>query len=415
MSGIVKRFTATFLGLVIAVFVVLNTAPYSLKVEATDLMKGIEANKVEGKSVDGNFVEFSSRFSIELFKRSFSEKNTLVSPLSVMLALSMTANGADKETLAQMEKVLGDGTSIEELNRYLLSYAKSLPSKSKSKFKISNSIWFREGFHVERDFLQTNADYYNANAYKSPFDDQTLKDINNWVKDKTDGLIDKILDRISEDAVMYLINAIVFDAEWETVYKESDVHKRDFTNLDGSKSLIDMMHSYESRYIKDDFVTGFAKLYKNGDYSFVALLPNEDVSIADYVESMTGEYFIKLMKDVESKHISVFLPKFSYEYEVGLNDLLKDMGMPDAFDEAKADFSGINQDARLVISDVLHKTFISVDERGTKAGAVTKVEMAPTAMPQVEVVMLDRPFVYAIVDNSTGLPIFIGAVTTFDN
>ena len=411
MSRLFKRVATTFLGLVLVMFMVLRTTPYSLKVEAADLMEGIEANHVEGKTVDGRFVEFASNFSMEMFKRSFDEENTLVSPLSIMLALSMTANGAGKETLAQMEKVLGDGTKIEELNRYLFSYAKSLPNKPKAKFKISNSIWFKEGFHVERDFLQTNADYYNANCYSSPFDDKTLKDINNWVKQKTDGMIDSILDRISEDAVMYLINAIVFDAEWETVYKESDIIKDDFTNLDGRKTRVDFMHSFESRFLQDDYATGFVKSYKNGEYSFVALLPKEGISIKEYISGLTGEYFINTLKNVKNASVSAYLPKFSYEYEIGLNDILKDMGMPDAFDESKADFSRINPDARLVIADVLHKTFINVDEKGTKAGAVTKVEMAPTAMPQGETVMLDRPFVYAIVDNSTNLPLFIGAVT----
>lgn len=414
MSRFFKRVTTTFLGLVLAIFMVLNTTLYSLKVEATDLMEGIESNNVEGKTVDGRFVEFTSNFSIEMFKRSFDDENTLVSPLSIMLALCMTANGADEGTLAQIEKVLGDGTKIGELNRYLLSYAKSLPNEPKSKFKISNSIWFKEGFHVERDFLQTNADYYNANCYRSPFDEQTLKDINNWVKHKTDGMIDSILDRISEDAVMYLINAIVFDAEWETVYKESDIIKDDFTNLDGRKTRVDFMHSFEARFLKDDSATGFVKSYKNGGYSFVALLPNEDVSIAEYINGLTGEYFINTLENVKNQSVSAYIPKFSYEYEVGLNDILKDMGMPDAFDESKADFSRMNPDVRLVIADVLHKTFINVDEKGTKAGAVTKVEMAPTSMPQGETVMLDRPFVYAIVDNSTNLPLFIGAVTNLD-
>lgn len=412
MPKTAKRILTMGLGVVLTITMVINLTSFGLKVKATDLMEGIKSGNVTGKSIDERFIGTTADFSIELFKKSVGEKNTLVSPLSVMLALAMTANGADKATLAQMEKVLGNGMSIDELNEYLYSYAKSLPNKKKSKFNISNSIWFREGFHVEEDFLQKNANYYKAAAYRSAFDDQTMKDINNWVKDKTDGMIDEILKKISPEAVMYLINAIVFDAEWMEVYESIDISEGSFKNLDGTNKKVEMMSSTESGYIKEDNALGFIKPYKNGDYSFVALLPDEDVDFHDYISTLTGETFINIIESAQKKLVRATLPKFSYEYEIQMNDILRDMGMVDAFDEGKADLSRISgSKSNLVISEVLHKTFISVDEKGTKAGAVTKVEVSVTSAPQVEYVTLDRPFIYAIVDNSTNLPIFLGAVT----
>lgn len=382
---------------------------------ATNLMEGIGANEVEGKTPDDRFIVNTARFSIDLFKRSAREGNSMISPLSVLIALAMTANGADKSTLEQMEKVLGGDMSIEEINEYLYSYANSLPNSEKSKLVMSNSIWFRDEekrLLVEKSFLQKNADYYNADVYKSPFDDQTVKDINNWVAQKTDGMIDEIVKNIDDAAIMFLLNAIVFDAEWENIYNIYNIYSGEFRNIDGSKASVDMMTSEETKYIKDNKARGFIKPYKNGDYSFVTILPDEGISVNDYVSAMSGESFLSLLEGAENKPVQATLPKFSYDYTIKMNDILKDMGIVDAFEVDAADFSRLGRSTRgnIFISEVLHKTFISVDEKGTRAGAVTKVEMQDESEFMGEIVILDRPFIYAIVDNATNIPVFIGTV-----
>ena len=333
------------------------------------------------------------------------------------LALSMTANGADGQTKTEMEKLLGGEISIEELNQYLYSYVKSLPSEEKSKLEIANSIWWRDTddiLTVEKDFLQTNADYFGADAYKAPFDEETAKDINNWVKEKTDGMIDSIVDEIDKFTMMYLINALVFDAEWENVYTKSDIRDETFSSISGKKSVVPMMNSQEYKYLDDGKAVGFIKDYKDGKYSFAALLPNEDVKIYDYIKGQTPKDLLNTINNAKSELVVATMPKFSYEYEIGLNGILKTLGMPTAFDKVLADFSKMgklsSKDDNLYIGDVLHKTFISVDELGTKAGAVTSVEINRTGMAKPNYVKLDRPFVYMIIDNATSLPIFIGAV-----
>jgi len=393
----------------------MNLTSCSLEVQASDLMKDIPANDVKGKQSDDRFIANSASFSIELFKKSVEKgKNTLISPVSVLLALAMTANGADNGTLKQMQTVLGKDIPIDELNEYLYYYVKKLPNGDKAKLNIANSIWFRNDLTVEKDFLQKNADYYKAAAFKSAFDDRMVNEINDWVKKNTDGLIDKILEQIPGDAVMYLINTLLFDAEWETMYSDDKVSKGDFTAYDGSKQKAMFMNSDEHAYLDDGNAVGFIKPYAYG-YSFVALLPNEDVSIDDYIASMTGEGFMNLIKNKEFCAVNAYLPKFSVEYEINMNETLKAMGMPDAFAPDKADFTKISKSGGLYIGEVRHKTYIEINERGTRAGAATIVDLRLTAAPEKpKVVRLDRPFIYAIIDDATNLPLFIGTVTSMN-
>lgn len=410
MNRIKKAVCILVLGLIAQ-----NLTACAPKVQAADLMAGITGNKVQGKAADDRFIGNTADFSLELFKRSVAEKeNSLVSPLSVLLALAMTANGADSETLAEMEAVLGKDISLEDLNEYLYTYVKHLPSEKNSRLSIANSIWFRDDenrFTVERDFLQKNADYYNAAAYKAPFDNQTLKDINTWVQEKTENMIDKILDEINEDAVMYLINAILFEAEWQQVYNKANIREGEFTAVDGDKEQAEFMYSEENIYLESDQAAGFIKPYA-GNYSFAALLPSEGIAIEDFIQGLTGDEFMHILDSAEKTAVNAGLPKFSYAYTIQMNEVLKDMGMPLAFSAKDADFSRLGRSSRgnLFIGEVLHKTFIQVDERGTKAGAVTKVEIRDEAYYEVKNVVLDRPFIYAIIDNDSKLPLFIGSV-----
>jgi len=397
------------------------------KVQAADLMDGITPKKVTERNIDSEFITRQLDLYFDLFKavaaedRSNDETDSLlVSPLSIILALSMTANGADGKTKQEMEVLLGGEKTIEELNEYLYSYASNLPSDKKSKLELANSIWFRDDsdkLTVEKEFLQKNADYYSAAAYKSPFDQSTVNDINNWVKKHTDGMIDEIIEDIDPLAIMYIINAVAFDAEWLVPYEKEDVTTGRFTDYDGETSNAEVMCSTESQYIHDDQTTGFIKNYSGSNYSFVALLPSEGIDVYDYIKNLDGEKFSSLMNSMEQESVSAIMPKFSYDYDITMNDVLKSLGMPSAFSSSEADFSklGTSPLGNIYINNVLHKTFISVDELGTRAGAVTMVEMrAEGAIMTEKTVCLDRPFVYAIVDNATSLPIFIGAVTELD-
>lgn len=341
-------------------------------------------------------------------------ENVMVSPLSVMYALSMTANGAREETLVQMEDVLG--MQMDELNAYLKGYRSILPEDEKYKLSIANSIWLTDDdrFTVEDDFLKTNEEYYDAGIFKVPFNDATCKEINAWVEEHTDGMVKDILNKIPAEAVMYLVNAMAFDAEWQTIYKENQIRPGVFHAADGNEQEVTMMHSDEYIYLHDDDATGFVKDYADGAYAFVALLPNEGMSVDEYVQSLTADKLEALLSNREEKTVKATLPKFESEYATEMGELLQEMGMTDAFNEASADFTGLgtSTDGNLYISRVLHKTFIAVDERGTKAGAATVVEMAEgCAILEEEIfVTLDRPFVYMIIDTRVNMPLFMGVL-----
>ncbi|MBQ7922464.1 MAG: serpin family protein [Clostridia bacterium] len=388
--------------------------------QSDDLMDGINQRSNAGGDIVIADVSDAAvtDFAIRLFKESMEEgENTLVSPLSVLVALSMTANGADNETLSQMEAVLG--MPIDQLNTWISNYMANLPEEETYKLSLANSIWFKDDptFVVHEDFLQTNADYYGAGIYKSPFDDSTLKEINQWVEDNTDGMIKDILDQIPEDAVMYLINALAFDAEWQSIYKEYQIQDGKFTTEDGTVRDVELMYSTENKYLSDDKAEGFIKYYKDRKYAFAALLPNEGVSVSEYVASLDGEHLHEMLTGAKVTPVDAAIPKFETGYKVEMSGILKKMGMPDAFDGAIADFSKLGESTdgkNIIISRVIHQTYINVDGKGTKAGAATVVEMttesAMEPMDPPKRVYLDRPFVYILIDCETNLPFFIGTM-----
>jgi len=385
-------------------------------VYAEDLMEGVTPNTVAALDDLSGGSAGVTDFAIRLFKETNENgKNTLISPLSVLCALAMTANGAEGETREQMEAVFG--MSVEELNLYLYSYINSLPQGEKYKLSVANSIWFKDDprFTVNQGLLQANADYYGAEIYKSPFNNQTLNDINNWVKNETHNMIPKIIDEIPEEALMYLINALAFEAEWTKIYEDDQVHDRTFTKEDGTEQDVELMYSTEGKYLEDRNATGFIKYYSGRKYAFVALLPNEGVTVSEYVSSLDGSSLAAMLANAESRTVETAIPKFESEYTVEMSEILEAMGMPSAFDDKRAEFDGIGEwsEGPIYISEVLHKTYIQVGERGTKAGAVTSVGLdgATSADPsEIKRVYLDRPFVYMVIDCETNTPFFIGIV-----
>ena len=388
------------------------------KVSSDDLMKDVPAKAVDVLPDMDAGAAAATDFGVRLFQTSMEEgKNTLISPLSVLYALAMTANGADGETLAQMQQVLG--MDSDDLNCYMLAYMDLLPEAEEYKMSLANSIWFKDdpNFTVNESFLQTNADYYGSSIYKAAFDEGTRNDINNWVKEHTDEMIPEILDEIPDEAIMYLVNALAFEAQWDDVYDEFQVRDGIFTKEDGTKQDVEMMHADEYKYLSDDLATGFIKYYEGRKYAFAALLPNEGVTVQQYVDSLTGSHLRKMLADPEEIQVFTCIPKFESEYDIEMSEVLQEMGMTDAFDWHIADFSKLgtyNVDGmNICINRVLHKTFISVTEQGTKAGAATAVEMVAEGAAEIQEyreVILDRPFVYILIDCETNLPFFIGTM-----
>ena len=323
-----------------------------------------------------------SEFSLELLRETWKGENALTSPLSVLCALGMTANGARGGTLEQMEAVLG--LPVEKLNGLLAAWAEDLPREKDCRVELANSVWVRDdgSFEADQDFLDTAAKWYGAEVFASPFDAAAVRDINSWVEKNTRGMIPEILDELGDTTVLVLVNALALEAEWEEIYE--DIHVREdaiFTKEDGAEQPATLMYSSEGYYLKDEGAQGFLKFYKGGRWAFAALLPDEGTALEDYLNSLTGARLRQVLAGADKTLVYAAIPKFKSAYGVELNDALKSLGMTDAFDMGRADLSGlgVSEMGPLFISRVLHKTYISVDEKAPRPGPPRRCWRRPEA------------------------------------
>lgn len=357
-------------------------------------------------------------FSIDFFKHQIEDdENTIVSPQSLYFALGMTINGVNGDTQQELINTLCKGSDLQEFNDNISALINQTDTKT---CNIANSIWLRDvqDLSLNSEFKKSSEEYFKSEIYTKKFDSKFVDTVNKWVSKNTDGMIDTILNEVpSEDTMMYLINAICFDAKWNDKYDDVQINENGkFTNSKGDIQDVVMLNSTEDTYLCDEQSTGFLKYYLGGKYAFMGILPNEDVSINDYMESLTGDSFINLYRSKisgNSVSVKVTIPEFKYTSEYLLNDTLKDMGISSAFDEFSADFSNMidSNTYKLYMGKVIQKAYIQVDRNGTKASAITSISMNDaTAMLETYQVYLDRPFIYAIMDTDTELPIFMGVV-----
>lgn len=381
-----------------------------------DLMTGIEGRGVKVDADMDSGADAVADFGLRILRACMTgnSENVMISPVSVISALSMAANGARGETLTQLEAVFG--MPQDKLREYLSAYAAALPSDEKTRLHSANSIWLSDdGLTVEKEFLQANADYFNTAAYSVPFDRGTLNEINSWVNENTDKMIPEIIEELDPRTVAVLVNALAFEGEWSEVYEKTQVHEREFTVANGTVTAVDMMYSEEWQYLEDGAAVGFMKPYAGG-YAFAALLPSEGVSVSEYIGALTGERLHDILTRVQYVQVNAGLPKFECDYSVELADVLRGMGVSCAFDPFSADFTGLgtlDSGDSIYINKVLHKTHIDVFEQGTKAAAATAVVLetgAALSPEEPKEVILDRPFIYMIVDTNENVPVFLGTV-----
>lgn len=402
---------------------------------SVDLCAEIGGDLSDGKETDEKFASAEMNLGVNLLKECFDPKkedtkNTLLSPLSISAALAMTANGADGKTLEEMEKVIGNGLTIDEINDYMAYYIANLPDGEREKLYLADSIWFRDDpkFAVYEDFLKKNVEYYDAQLYKAPFDDSTVKDVNSWVNDNTRGMIPSLLKKGDLDPtdekimMMMLINTLYFENDWAEPYYSTT--EGTFTDYDGVEHMIERMDSKEAHYYDLGDADAFDKEFAGGSYKFVGIMPKEK-DIVEYVNDLDAEKLFEGLseyEDPETVDLYVMIPKFKYNYNTSFKEILPKLGMESAFDPRLADFSKINDLSiegapALYIDDVLHKTRIEVTEKGVKAAAVTAVMMAAGCampVPKKEVhIELDKPFVYMILDKNN-VPLFIGAASQLE-
>ena len=379
----------------------------------------------EFPSVSDKFVTAANELSVNMMKLSPLDdlkegRNALISAESIMLALGLTANGSAGETLAQFEKLLGGGTSLADLNKDFSALLETAKSARGIDFSIANSVWSNSDMiKMKQDFMDMSRSVFAAESFNAPFDSDTVSKVNDWVSENTHRMIPRIIDRLTPTDVAVLVNCIAFEADWAEQYEDIQVNENGiFTNSRGEEETVPMMSSSEDIYLSGEGAKGFIKRYKDNRFGFAAILPDEGVSAAEYIGTLTGEKLEAMLKGRSFDTVIVRMPEFKFDWGSSIASDLKKLGLTDAFGMS-ADFSKMAEhdlDGVMRIDDVIHKTHIENDRNGTKAAAATAVVMkcdgAIMEPEDVKEVFLDRPFVFAIVDMEHNIPVFLGAVNT---
>lgn len=387
---------------------------------ACDLNHSEIENEIELTEKAAQLLESDNVFGFELFQDIYASEtkyeNIMVSPLSVALALAMTYNGAEAETKTAMEETLKVyGLTREEINTSYQTLVRALKSlDSKVILEIADAIFYRQDFAVENNFVAVNREYYDAEVTPLDFGSpDAVKTINSWVAEKTHDKIETILEEISQDHVMFLLNAIYFKGIWQSEFEKENT-KKDAFYLENSATVeTDFMQQVNSvPYASNDLFSAVQLSYGKGNYNMNIFLPEPGKKLQDIVDRLDKDNWETWKEQFAEANVDIRLPKFKFEYEIKLNDVLSEMGMGIAFSGA-ADFTGINRAGGLRIDYVKHKSFIEVNEEGTEAAAVTIVAMEFTsAGPGSSYIPFyaNRPFLYAITEKSTGAILFIGTV-----
>ena len=357
-------------------------------------------------------VKGNNKFAFEIFKEVFKKDgNVFISPYSISSALAMTYAGARNETEKQMSKVLHfDLNQINTHKGFLKINSKlaKIRSDTTIKLSIANALWNRP--IVKEDFLELTKRYYGASVFPLSH----AKPINDWAENETNGKIKDIIKEsdITPQTDMVLTNAIYFKGDWLKSFDEKDTKKDKFTTIDKKEIDVDMMfQNNEVNYFEDEQYQALELPYKGELISMILILPKSDKSIMNVVNNINSTLFDSNIQNLKKDKVKIYIPKFSFESEFELSDVLKEMGMPDAFDAGKADFSGMGLKGDW-IGKVKHKSFIKVNEKGSEAAAATEVTIVwKIAKLHKELIFkADRPFIFLIRDNQTKSILFIGSV-----
>ena len=387
------------------------------------VMRGYAQSDEIAAEVNPLIVDANTRFGLDLFDVLCSESpeaNIFISPLSISTALTMAYSGSDGTTEEAMRTTLGYmDLSTEEIEAGYYGLLTSLAGVDNDvQLSIANSVWVRDTFDEQvfdeyKDVLEAQ---YMSEYYARPFNQATIDELNDWVSDKTENKIDRILDEIDPQNVMFLLNAIYFKADWTNQFKESSTQMRDFYLMDGTTVQVDTMAQEEKfKYIKGDTFSAARLPYGREQVAMYVFLPDPDYQLDDFMETLDPETLDEIINSMYSvSELKLRLPKFKFEYgKKRINQALIDLGMGVAFDPIEANLSKI-ADVRpynLYIDFVDHKALIEVDEEGTVAAAVTNVGISLTSAPASETTFyVDRPFFFLIRDDRTGTILFMGQI-----
>jgi len=408
------------------IFLILVLADFTIillgcRTHSTEPSKN-QPNVIILNAIENNIVSSDNSFGFKLFAQingSEQNKNLFISPFSISMAFGMLLNGANGSTLDSLEQVLGDaGMLLNDINNAYKNVSSLLTTLDTHViFQNANSIWYRDGFPVLPNFLTDNKNYFDAEVDSLDFSlPGAVQTINNWVNTKTNGKIPTIIDgNIPSNIVMYLINAIYFKGTWKYKFNTSVTKDASFTCADGSIATCKLMsHENTYAYYSDNSVQAIDLPYGDRSFSMTVILPSSGISIDQFASALTQAQWNIIISKLDSAKIDLYLPKFTLNFSKLLSDELKALGMGIAFDPLRANLTRISAMSGLYVSEVLHKTYVDVDEEGTEAAAVTIIGLPGAAMnpdqPVIKVMRIDHPFIFAIREHQSGTILFIGKV-----
>ncbi len=399
---------------------ILNIMPPSGGFAASTLSKSNQAQKKSIAPANSKLIAANTQFGFKLFDQLAKQdagKNIFVSPSSVAFALAMIYNGASGETQQAMAKALEvNGMSLQELNRANAALQAMLASSDpKVQLNIANSLWARKGVTFKPEFIKRTRDFYAAEVSDLDFALPSAPvTINKWVSQKTNGKIDKIIETIPSDAILYLINAIYFKGTWSQQFAKSKTKTGRFTLLNGATKQHPLMsQTGRYRYLENGEFQAISLPYGAGSTSMYIFLPGKNSNLNAFLTNLNATTWESWMSKFRSQEGNITMPRFKLEYEAVLNNALKALGMELAFDSQHANFremGSASPGANVFIGEVKHKTFVEVNEEGTEAAAVTSGGMRATAYIPPFSMVVDRPFFCAIRDNQTGTVLFMGSI-----
>ena len=366
--------------------------------------------------VSAPFAQQTTQFAFDLAKRVTAKegpsKNVFISPLSLHMALGMVLNGANAQTAQEIQKTLNlDAQTLAEANQTYQNLMVNLPAIDSEKvtLQLANSLWYRNTFAVATTFQDVLKQTFNAKVSAENFNEQaTVGKINAWASEKTNGKIPKVLDAIQPSNVMFLLNALYFKGDWKTQFLPASTIDAPFKLASGGETTVRMMR--QETNLRRTFRPNYAAFelpYGSGQFAMTVLLPSESTTADALLNDLTSADWTQLQKDMIPGKMDIGLPKFTLSYEINLNNILSDMGMPTAFTD-RADFSRMNATGGLTLSFVKQNTFVAVDEKGTEAAAVTTVGVSTTAFNPT--MLCDRPFVFVIHEKTSGTILFVGKI-----
>ncbi|MCR4839471.1 MAG: serpin family protein [Eubacterium sp.] len=398
---------------------------------AVNLAAGVKAKELQNTIMQDTHRKALSDSAVRLLQKTMElegapNENYLISPVSLQMALGMLATGSadGSETEKELMELLlpGENAKPEEMNQEMASLAGRMGSSKGADWNVANSVWVNQEGHVKltENFISDVVSYYGAELYEAPFNSETVKEINGWVNRNTRERIPEIVGELNPQTSVILLNAMAFDGTWSVPVPDSHVKEQaDFTNADGSVSKVNMLQCEEDAYIRLVGGQGFLKWYEGGTYAFLGLLPPEGMTTGDYLLKILGDNssLAEAIRDRDYNAIvEAQFPEFRTEYGASMNDTLQALGVKKTF-TMEAEFGKmITEDSeRIAVDQVVHKAMIEVDRKGTKAAAATEIAVTEAALSEEPVrvqISLDRPFIYGIIDMTTGVPVFLGAQNT---